>query len=421
VGADTKWTDERFDKLQKRGDPDADKVITAHAALKSDLKGVDLVQDIAHNLRLQENCSDPVREYLDLSPALPDWADAGKLARGSQFFEDNGLWIGMALFGASLPEGYSAARGAHVLILTGRMVDDVVRRVYETAQMIFDSMAADEGIRPGHSGYDDIRRVRLMHAAVRYLILHDASADWDLREGLPVNQEDLLGTLMTFTQVVFEAMDKMGLDGDTQGREAYLHRWCVVGYLLGIEEDLVRDLTLDDAVEITTVIRRRQRRPSQDGHDLGTALVCALEASVHVSFLRSLPPSLIRWWVGKEVAEINGIAGHASLEWLFDTSAKFMRAIRLESRQNDPFHFVVRRITAHVGRTTLKAFDNAGRAGNRGHFELPTQLHKKVRPLRYWTLRIRVIAPRPMTPRARRRQEAIRNCGQATPSRAPVQ
>jgi hypothetical protein len=421
VGVDTKWTDERFDELQERGDPDADAVISAHAALKSDLKGVDLVQDIAHNLRLQENCSDPVREYLEGSPVLPEWADADKLTRGSRFFEDNGLWIGMALFGASLPEGYSAARGAHVLILTGRMVDDVVRRVYETAQMIFDAMATDDGIQPGQAGYDDIRRVRLMHAAVRYLILHDASADCDLREGLPVNQEDLLGTLMTFTQIVFEAMDKMGLDDDIEGREAYLHRWCVVGYLLGIEEDLVRDLTLEDAAEITTVIRRRQRRPSQDGHDLGTALVCALQASVHVGFMRSLPPSLIRWWVGQEVAEINGIEGHTSLEWLFNTSAKVMRAIRLESRQNDPFHFVVRRITAHVGRTTLKAFDNAGRAGNRGHFELPTELHKKVRPLRYWTLRIRPIAPRTTSRRARRRHEAIRNCGRATQSPAPDQ
>ena len=116
----------------------------------------------------------------------------------------------MALFGASLPEAYAAARGARVLNLTGGMVDDLVRRVNETAQMIIDAMGTEGGIRPGESGYNDIRRVRLMHAAVRHLVLNDPSVQppWDRTVSVPLNQEDLLGTLMTFTQIVFGALSK---------------------------------------------------------------------------------------------------------------------------------------------------------------------------------------------------------------------
>ena len=159
----------------------------------------------------------------------------------------------------------------------------------------------------------------------------------------------------------------MGVGYETAEAEAYLHRWCVAGHLLGIDDDLL-PLSLDDAQEITTIIRRRQRRPSEDGRVLGQALVNALQASVHFKIMRPLPPSLIRWYVGKDVARINGIDGHESLSKVLDSSVAMMRRTRFGAPYDRALNLLLRRLSAHAGRTTLKAFDNAGRAGERGTF-----------------------------------------------------
>ena len=111
MGGGTRWTDELFSQLQDKGDPVADAVIEQHAAARPDARPVEIVQSIARHLVLpDEHRSDAVQAYLDDSPPLPEWSCEDMLKRGENFFEDNGLWIGMALFGASLPEAYSAAR-----------------------------------------------------------------------------------------------------------------------------------------------------------------------------------------------------------------------------------------------------------------------------------------------------------------------
>ena len=43
------------------------------------------------------------------------------------------------------------------------------------------------------------------------IIQHDPRVDWDRAWGVPVNQEDLLETLLTFTEIVFEVFDRTGV------------------------------------------------------------------------------------------------------------------------------------------------------------------------------------------------------------------
>jgi hypothetical protein len=55
-----------------------------------------------------------------------------------------------------------------------------------------------------------------------------------------LNQEDLLGTLLTFTIAVFEVLEQMGIRWSTDDKDAYLHAWDVVGLHLGIGDSMVR-------------------------------------------------------------------------------------------------------------------------------------------------------------------------------------
>ena len=387
----TRWTDALFDELAQQGDPPVDEVVAAHVRT-ADLAPRELFTNLTAHLRLPPTNRSPVIDaYLAEEPPLPAWADETRMHRGADFFDQNGLLIGAALFCASLPEAYAGARGARVLTLTARMVTDPVRRVYETAQMLVDAMT-DGGLEPGKgAGYNDIRRVRLMHAAIRYLVLNDpkvaktavpaAFPSWCLPCGLPVNQEDLFGTLMTFTQTVFESLERFGVPASDDDAQSYLHRWCVVGHLLGLRADLL-PLSLEDARTVTAAIRRRQNAPSEDAQVLTRALVGALQASVRLPVLRPLPPAMIRWLVGPEVAAIDGIK-RDPFALAFDGVAGAMRGVGLEEQH----HLMLRVLARQLGAAVLGSFVRAGRSGSRPPFTLPRALDQRVRSTRMgWSL-----------------------------------
>lgn len=107
------WDDALFDQLSKIGDPVADGVIEAHVATAPAITPREFVATMARHVRLPpEHQSAPIQHYLAETPPLPPWTDDDQLRRGANFFAENGIGIGLALFCASLPEAYAGARGA---------------------------------------------------------------------------------------------------------------------------------------------------------------------------------------------------------------------------------------------------------------------------------------------------------------------
>ena len=96
----------------------------------------------------------------------------------------------------SLPYCYAAANGAEVLVRSERIVNEPEKRLSETAQFVFDVMAKD-AFEPHGQGLSTILKIRLMHAAVRWYI--EQSDNWNKKLlGVPVNQEDMAGTNLSF-------------------------------------------------------------------------------------------------------------------------------------------------------------------------------------------------------------------------------
>jgi hypothetical protein len=287
----TSWTDELLDSLRLETDPVADDVVTQHF---SDRPGDPPHTIFRHLVRSAdvpaEARSDAVDGFLSERPPPPDWADPALVRRGELVFSQFAPEILTSLLFASLPEAYAAAKGVQVLPLTARLATDTKRRLVETTQMVVDVMSPG-GLVAGAPGYMDARRVRLMHAAVRYLILNDPlvirtcdpaerGPHWCVDWGEPVNQEDLLGTLMTFTRVIFESLDRLGVDLGHEDAHAYLHSWNIVGHLLGIRADLL-PIDMASAVALTEAIRRRQYAPSRAGREMAAALVDLAESEMH--------------------------------------------------------------------------------------------------------------------------------------------
>jgi hypothetical protein len=328
------WSERLLDGLRDRTDPEADEFFKrfVHGQAFDDPRY--WIHLVARNIHVtQEERVEALRPWFDVRPgaaagtpdagddriALPAWADPERIRRGQDFFLSWGLQIATALFCASLPVAYAAAKGAHVIRMTGELVTSTNRRLGQTGRFLWDVMGLDEDegpefdhpLRPGTRAWRSARGVRLQHAAVRHFVTHDAVAGqrWQERWGAPINQEDLLGTLLTFTTTVFDALDRLGCDFEQEAAEDYLHTWNVIGWLLGIDSDLL-DLEWDEAYELEALLRPRNRQHSKAGVELTEALLGAMAKTLPWP-LDFLPAVLVRRLAGDEIADLLRVpAGH---------------------------------------------------------------------------------------------------------------
>jgi ER-bound oxygenase mpaB/B'/Rubber oxygenase, catalytic domain len=304
------WTEPFLDEMRNEGDPLADEAVAALFA-EGDVDRVNhLLRAVVMNDGAPPSGLPPaLREYLARTAALPE-VDAEKAARGEELFGVYGPEMLMVLGFYGLPADYAARKGAQVLHCTGLLLGHPVRRLFETTQMVVDVMARG-GLGHGGRGVRSAQKVRLMHAAVRYRLTRAVEPRWDASLGVPINQEDLAGTLMTFSYMVLDGLERLGIDLEPADREAYLHAWQVIGRIMGVREDLI-PADVAAARELTRVIHGRQIAPSSAGRDLANALVTGYQQLLP-GFLEGVPASLIHFFLdrdpfdGQNVAELLGV------------------------------------------------------------------------------------------------------------------
>jgi hypothetical protein len=376
------WTDAQLDHWRTVGDEPADRAVAAYfGALGAPRPAGVLVRSLVDHLQVPPEDRVPaIAEFLATAGQLPRWADGARIAAGQDVFGNLILHQFTALYLASLPSAYAAARGVHVIWLTARLETDPERRLNETAQFLMD-VTAPGAFDAGGAAVDRILHVRLMHAAVRWLIehqegvAHPAEADpavrpaaptWAASWGRPVNQEDLAGTLMTFSTVVLDAFRRSGLDVDDAAAEDFVHLWVVIGHLLGIHDDLLpRDVAA--AGQLQSAIFRRQQAPSAVGQDLTATLLGLLHDRVP-RFVGALAPAMSRRYLGDRVADMIGVPPSRIAKpvlWLL------VLFTRLTSRRDAQ---VPRWVSERLGRQMLQGLLSASRHGARVPFAIPSSL-----------------------------------------------
>src|SRR5690242_15202463 len=143
------------------------------------------------------------------------------IQRAHDRFAYYGDEICAALLLAALPATYATAWGSRVLVAHGDLVWALPRRVRETAIFLTTVMAngrtADgENDDPVATIVRTSAALRLFHHMVRAQLEQDEEAMHAIRAGVgragdkPINQEDLLGTLLTFSVTTFDALDQFG-------------------------------------------------------------------------------------------------------------------------------------------------------------------------------------------------------------------
>src|SRR6478672_8406519 len=198
-----------LDELRRAGDQSADAVI-------SELAQTEQIREVSRILRHLVDNDQPVPEelppsigsWLHETAELPDWVDCDRFERGCL------------------------------------------------------SVMAPGSLDSGGRGIRKIQKVRLLHAGIRHLVT--TSRRWDVAgDGVPICQEDLAGTLMSFSAIVVDALRRLGVRVDDDEAEDYYYRWRAIGQMLGIDAAAIPP-DLAAARELTDLIARRNHHRSEE-------------------------------------------------------------------------------------------------------------------------------------------------------------
>lgn len=374
---DQTFTDAYLESMRQVGDPAADAVIAALFAQPDEgvKRASQFLRGLVENDDLPDEQVDPrLRDYLEATQP-PSWADTARFELAARTFQRYAPHMVTLLNLYALPMTYTAAKGVKVLARTNRLQSNATRRITETAQMIIDVMRPSGLDMTGHllkkgKGIRSAQKVRLLHATVRHLIQqHDST--WQKDWGVPVNQEDMAGTLLSFSVLILDGMQRLGVELTAQERDAYHHAWNVVGHYMGVHEDLlVHDV--DAASKLALQIQKRQAAPCPEGQALTKALVDMLEHLTPGNVLDDVPVRLMRFFIGDEAAQVLGIAESQPLH--HHHGLRIM--IRLEDMLKDHVSWA-RHSSELFGRAFLHGLLFAFRGAHRQPFDLPTEIRQE--------------------------------------------
>ena len=216
---------------------------------------------------------------------IPTGVDEPRIERAQAAWDSWGV-LGVAILGcASLPETYCLPGIARLLMLSGQLEHHVERRLEMTGRMLYDVMKP-RGIKPGGAALRAIQRTRLIHAALRYMVLNadtlfdtshplavvQAERKWTEQFGAPVNQLELVYTLMTFSHVTIRSAVRLGIHPNAAAFEDYLYTWNVAGLMLGIHPELL-PASCDEAAQLFETIKADHAARTGDAEELVKALV----------------------------------------------------------------------------------------------------------------------------------------------------
>ncbi len=290
--------------MREVGDPIADDAVRAIFESPDLPDAQHFMASMVDNDELPEVVPRVLRAYLDETKP-PTTYDDRQVELGAEVFASHGPEIVLILGFYSLPASYAAAKGVQVLHRTGFLNERPNRRLVETVQFVIDVMTPG-GLGSDGFGIRSAQKVRLMHAAIRYLILHDERNPWNPEWGTPINQEDLAGTLATFTWIVLDGLEKLRVELTDAQKQAYLDRWRLVARVVGVVPELI-PATVDEARELTETIQRRQIAPSPEGKAMTQALLDLMRERIPGELLDGTCDAMLRHFLPEQVADDLGV------------------------------------------------------------------------------------------------------------------
>lgn len=290
-----------LDEQRKIGDQQADDLVALTQAKNPSFWSERGWVSFSQNSQTADNNWDgALLDMLNQTSRLPDWADMIAIRRAQAFFGAHQPYILLCLGLYSLPFCYAAAQGAKVLYFSQRLRDNPGKRLMETASFVVDVCEKDAFSSQGRA-FRSIQKVRLIHALSRYYVSRQPS--WDMKWGKPVNQEDMAGTNLAFSLIVLRGLRKLGVDISKQTAADFLHLWSVIGYLMGIDEQLLKHEP-KDALLFEKEIMKRHFCKSKEGIELNKVLLDYIVGEMARQKIKLPVEDLMKYMLGTEICGI---------------------------------------------------------------------------------------------------------------------
>jgi hypothetical protein len=264
---------DRLDRLAaflRKGDPLADAVVASFAEMPSGhgvrlldaalVRGIDGVPDAPPSLRALFLAIDHV----------PIWVDWAAQDRGGAAFLRSGPLGVAALVVKSLISGYASPGGNKPLTFSGRLREQARRRLGETGRFIY-AVSQPGGMRRKSEGFAITVKVRIMHAQVRRLLQRSGRFRADLW-GEPINQHDMAGTLLLFSSVLIDGLERLGYPFSSADAEDLIQLWRYVGHVIGVDAELL-PASFAEAKRLEDIVLATQGEPDDDSRALTEALL----------------------------------------------------------------------------------------------------------------------------------------------------
>lgn len=246
-----------LDRMMSQGDPPADEATALLHEEKYDPDGSQL-----QNLRqLAEEGESRAIEFFLRAEHKPDWYDAELIEHGRRVALGFAHHYGISLM-HSLFSGAIFGRATLVTNSTGRLGSNPGRRIQETGSFIA-ALLAPGGLEPGGLGFDTAVRVRLLHGSIRSWIKRSPGFT-EAYVGEPLDQTMLAMTLGLFDYLNLRSMSRLGIPLSEDDLVAHHHLWRYVGYLIGIDEELLTE-SLEQERELWSALVAHQAFPELFG------------------------------------------------------------------------------------------------------------------------------------------------------------
>jgi hypothetical protein len=325
------WNGAFLDTLRMQGDPHADEAFARILADGEESRIGSLFARMDTNDATPPGAIFPTASaFFEATGQLPPGVDLNRIQAGEALFWKHAYSIALVLLSKSLPEGYAAPNLAQVLNMSGDLRNRTYKRLLATLQLVL-NVSSCTGFGRNGRAIISAQKLRLLHAGTRY-ITRKARPHFEEQFGVPVNQEDMLGTILGFSLLVLLGLRTLDAGLTKKEEEDYLYVWKVYGLMMGVHppgepnnwEYLPDDVA--DAEEFYRQYRRRHYVSASENPD-GTAL-----ANANLDMLTKMIPRPLRWLgfgitprlamqdlMGAEACARIGIGpvrGHAFVKWL---------------------------------------------------------------------------------------------------------
>jgi hypothetical protein len=148
-----------------------------------------------------------------------------------------------------------------------------------------------------------VQKVRLLHGVIRKLV-QDAGPAVERKAGTkPLNQMQLLGTLMSFSVLVLDGLRVLGFQLEPEDADAWHYLWQTVGSIIGIEPDNIPP-TVADGQRVFQEIRDEYWGASKEGVALAQATLGLMTELLPGDELDGVGATLVRRLAGPRCADL---------------------------------------------------------------------------------------------------------------------